>query len=103
MKYFYIGLLYLENPEQNFVEEGLKLMKFKNHNKIKILYINRSDREDEELKKLILFSILKPVDFMIIAYDFNKSKLIKFKDSQISNNELIDRVLKGKQEVFYYK
>lgn len=63
----------------------MKFLKFKDHFWIKIFLIGNKDWYDEELKKIILFDLFKPVDFMILNYDYNKGKLVKYKDNEISH------------------
>lgn len=98
----FVGLVYLENPERDFNKQTLELMEYKSSLKLRLFFVGKEEKEDEELQKLILFSIFKPVDLIIIGFDFNVWKLAKFRDPAISFKELIDGVIAGKQEVYYY-
>lgn len=98
-----IGFLIIDNPEQDFVNESIKLMNFKHSSYIKFFLVTKADKNDDELKKLILFSIMKPVDFIILYFDYGLSKLVKFRDPSIPKDKLVEKVLRGKQEQFLYK
>jgi hypothetical protein len=58
-----------------------------------LFYINYSHRKDEELKKLILFDILKSKDMIILFYDFEKRAFYKYRDPKLSFIELSRKVL----------
>ncbi len=84
-----VALLYIKKPEEDFNKVALEIFKHHVYYKLNIYYIGFDEEQDEELKKIVLFSILKPIDLIIIKYDYGRDKLIKYKDEKITNSELI--------------